>query len=67
MGPFFSLREGNTVNVAIFACIHFRKFEKIGNFAEIKILVSIIIMLHVSIHKLFSRCTLFSRIFGKRE
>ena len=38
-----------TVNVDVFACIHFREFEKISNFAEIKICVFIIIMLYVSI------------------
>ena len=33
----------NTVNVDIFACIHFREFIKLGNFACIKIRVLCII------------------------
>ena len=47
------------MNVDIFACIHFREYEKIGNFAKINIRVSIIIMLYVSIYKLFFRCIYF--------
>ena len=34
---FCKLENMNTVNVDIFACIHFRGFMKMGNFACIKI------------------------------
>ena len=47
------------MNVDIFTCINFREFEEIGNFAESKNRVSIIIMFYVSIYRLFSRCTYF--------
>ena len=55
----------NTLNVDIFACIHFCGFMKIGNFACIKIR-SLTCSLGYSKSN-FQEVHIFSRIFKKRE
>ena len=57
------MRNPNTVNVHILACIHFHKFAKIDNFVCIYIRVFGNIASYSLNDKLFSRCTYFRRHF----
>ena len=55
-----------TVNVDIFACINFRAFLKIGNFAQINIRVFFFLPLCCIIKNIFTMY-IFSRRFDKRK
>ena len=57
----------NTVNLYVFACIHFREFAKNGNFAWIYIRIFYIIVSIWPYKSVFFTMYKCSRIFEKRE